>query len=231
MLHLLCLFDKSGIFGKDWADAGHMVTCVDWEADEGFRGGILYRRIDLRDRAALYTFLSERGRPDIVVSFPDCTNLAVSGAGHFANKREREPDFQEKAMHLFRTGEAVSDKYDIPSLTENPVSVAATMERPPEHYWHPYEFGGYLPENDVHPIWPEYIAPRDAYPKKTGAWLKNGCLMPPKRVVEVRPGYSDQHLKLGGKSKKTKDIRSMTPRGFSRAFFETMEPILNANPS
>ena len=33
-------------------------------------------------------------------------------------------------------------------------------------------------------------------------------------------GYSDQHKKLGGKSLKTKNIRSATPRGFAKAVFE-----------
>ena len=33
-------------------------------------------------------------------------------------------------------------------------------------------------------------------------------------------GYSDQHNKLGGKSLKTKNIRSATPRGFAQAVFE-----------
>jgi len=33
----------------------------------------------------------------------------------------------------------------------------------------------------------------------------------------VRDGYSDQFKKLGGKSLKTKNIRSATPRGFAKA--------------
>jgi hypothetical protein len=68
--------------------------------------------------------------------------------------------------------------------------------------------------------WPEIIAARDAYPKKTCLWTGGGFLLPPMKPVEVRPGYSDQHHKLGGKSIKTKNIRSATPRGFARAVFE-----------
>jgi len=44
--------------------------------------------------------------------------------------------------------------------------------------------------------------------------------MPPKRPTEKPDGYSQQHLKLGGKSQRTKDIRSATPRGFARAVYE-----------
>jgi len=199
-LHLLCLFDKSGIAGKDWADAGHTVTCIDWEADQGFCDGVNYLRMDLRQRQTLFDLL-DRSHPDCVISFPDCTDIAVSGAAHFERKRQTDPLFQNRAIELFKTGELVAKRYGIPSFTENPVSVAATMYRKPDCYFHPYEYGGYLPETDVHPIWPDYIAPRDAYPKKTGAWLLNGFEMPPKKPVAVPPGYSDQHKKLGGKGK------------------------------
>lgn len=44
--------------------------------------------------------------------------------------------------------------------------------------------------------------------------------MPDKKPVYVEEGYSLQHKKLGGKSAKTKQIRSETPRGFARAVFE-----------
>ena len=224
-LFLLCLFDKSGIFGKDWADAGHKVVCLDWEADEGFRDGILYKRHDLRDLESLFNDL-DASPPDVVVSFPDCTDLAVSGALHFKGKRKKDPNFQINAIELFKTGEKVSERYNIPSFTENPISVAATMYRKPDGYFHPYDYGGYLDAGDEHPAWPDYIAPRDAYPKNTSAWLLNGFELPARKPVVVGEGYSKQYKKLGGKSKKTKEIRSLTPRGFSKACFLHMEPVL-----
>ena len=49
--------------------------------------------------------------------------------------------------------------------------------------------------------------------------------MPDKKPVDVEPGYSDQHKKLGGKSLKTKNIRSATPRGFAQAVFESNQII------
>ena len=44
--------------------------------------------------------------------------------------------------------------------------------------------------------------------------------MPNKVAVEVGKGYSAQYKKLGGKSQRTKDIRSATPRGFAIAIYE-----------
>jgi len=82
---------------------------------------------------------------------------------------------------------------------ENPVSVISSMWRRPNFYFHPHEYGGYLPVNDVHPSYPEYIKPRDAYPKKTCIWSGNGFIEPPRNPVYCDTGYSDQHEKLGGK--------------------------------
>ena len=44
--------------------------------------------------------------------------------------------------------------------------------------------------------------------------------MPEKKPVPVDSGYSDQYKLLGGKSLKTKNIRSATPRGFAKAVCE-----------
>jgi hypothetical protein len=118
----------------------------------------------------------------------------------------------------------VGDIYRCPWGAENPVSVLSTIWRKSDYTFHPYEYGGYLTDDDRHPIYPDYIKPRDAYPKKTCIWGGNGFVMPGKKKVDVQPGYSDQHKKLGGKSIKTKNIRSATPRGFARAVF-----LANAN--
>ena len=75
-----------------------------------------------------------------------------------------------------------------------------------------------------HPRWPEYIAPRDAYKKKTCLWTGNDFVMPTKVAVDPEAyhgnGYSTSMMKLGGKSQRTKDIRSATPRGFAIAIHD-----------
>ena len=109
----------------------------------------------------------------------------------------------------------------IPYFIENPVSVLATKWRKPDYNFHPYEYGGYISDDQAeHPRWPEYIAARDAYPKKTCLWTGGGFNMPWTDPVAPEQGHSRQHLKLGGKSQRTKDIRSATPRGFATAVYE-----------
>ena len=151
--------------------------------------------------------------------FPECTHLAVSGAAHFASKRDANPFFQDEAMVLVKLTKLVGESYNCRWALENPVSVISTKWRKPDFSFHPFNYGRYLPDDDVHPTYPEYIKPRDAYPKKTCIWSGNGFVMPDKMSVPVRDGYSDQHKKLGGKSLKTKNIRSATPRGFAKAVF------------
>ena len=51
--------------------------------------------------------------------------------------------------------------------------------------------------------------------------------MPEKMPVICVDDYSDQHKKLGGKSLKTKNIRSATPRGFALAVFKENSNNLN----
>ena len=52
--------------------------------------------------------------------------------------------------------------------------------------------------------------------------------MPYKLSVSKDSQYSKQHLKLGGKSERTKNIRSQTPRGFSNAGFKANSASINA---
>ena len=167
----------------------------------------------------------------LVGSYPECTDMAVSGAAHFAKKRAINPSFQTDAAALAMLGSKVGELYEVPWYAENPVSVLATLWRKPDFSFHPYEYGGYLPINDSHPTYPEYIAARDAYPKKTCIWCGGGFVKPPVLPVRVDGGYSSQYRLLGGKSRKTKNIRSATPRGWSLAVYETFKIQVSSDAS
>lgn len=154
-----------------------------------------------------------------VAGFPPCTNLAVSGARHFESKREADPHFQAKAAIVAEQCKIIGELSGAPWIFENPISVLSSIMRKPDHIFHPYEYGGYLPEDDEHPLYPDYIAARDAYPKRTCLWSGGGFRMPEKKPVDVPEGYSTQYKSLGGRSLKTKNIRSATPRGFACAVY------------
>ncbi len=226
--YVISLYDYTGEALKPWAEAGYTCLAFDIQHDpdvhktELFKGGgsIHYQYADLHDfdthRKIFNTF---NGRKVAFgMAFPVCTDMAVSGAAHFAKKAEANPMFQDDAAkHAIDCAELFDD-LGCPYFVENPVSVLSTLWRKPDHTFHPYEYGGYIAKNAAqHPRWPDYIADRDAYPKKTCLWTGNGFVMPPKVPVEPETGHSRQHLKLGGKSAKTKNIRSATPRGFAIA--------------
>lgn len=220
------LYDFTGLMAQPWLDAGYECWLFDGQHEPGVKRegnlvkvGMWFHHDKIHQHAEDISEMVGDG-VRVVIGFPECTHLAVSGAAHFAKKRESDPEFQNKASDLAKMVELVGDAAGATWMAENPVSVLSTMWRKPNFSFHPYEYGAYLPEGDVHPTHPEYIMPRDAYPKKTCIWSGNGFVMPEKKPVECEPGFATQHLKLGGKSLKTKNIRSATPRGFAIAVYE-----------
>lgn len=221
--NVVSLFDESGNMGRPWAERGYRVFCFDILNEERTQrldggGEIIWVRADLDDPS--WHQVVQDILPVMMFSFSPCDDLAVSGSLHFAKKLAANPDCQKIATDRAKLVEKIAGKHCVPWMHENPVSVLSTTWRKADFYFHPSDYGGYLPESDVHPRWPQYIAPRDAYPKKTGIRCGNGFIIPEKRPVPRPDGYSAQHKKLGGKSAKTKQIRSETPRGFALAVCE-----------
>lgn len=213
------MFDGSGYAALPWAEMGHSVYCFNYDdADHGSYSECKVHHPNIHYvNVWIDSSFDFEVKPDFIMAFPPCTDLAVSGAAWFKAKRAINPDFQNIAVRTAKVAAELALKYSCPYFIENPVSVLSSMWRKPDYSFHPYEYGGYLPDDDTHPDFPDYIMPRDAYPKKTCLWTGGGFIMPPKIEVEVAPGYSLQHSKLGGKGKRTKVIRSLTPRGFAKA--------------
>jgi len=227
--YVLSLYDFTGEALVPWAEAGYSCIAFDIQHDNtvtdvfGSGGSIKYVKADLHDQSTLNRIAVQFQFEDVVfgMAFPVCTDMAVSGAAHFKRKAERDPEFQNKAVSYAKICAQMFNELGVPYFIENPVSVLATKWRKPDHSFHPYEYGGYIHDDHAeHPRWPDYIAAKDAYPKKTCLWTGNGFTMPWTDPVQPEQGHSRQHLKLGGKSMKTKNIRSATPRGFARAVYE-----------
>ena len=226
---VLSLYDFTGEALKPWAEAGYKCYAFDIQHDEytvevfASGGEIHYLQMDLWNMDNISRLQTWFDKENVVfgMAFPVCTDLAVSGAAHFARKAKADPEFQIKASNHARWCASLFEALDIPYFIENPVSRLATLWRKPDYSFHPYEYGEYIPDAEAeHPRWPDYIAAKDRYTKKTCLWTGGRFTMPPKRPTQKPDGYSQQHLKLGGKSQRTKDIRSATPRGFARAVFE-----------
>lgn len=70
---------------------------------------------------------------DLLIAFPPCTHLAVSGARWFKDKREE----QEQALTFVRSLMA----FPGPWALENPISVISSRIRKPDQIIQPWQFG------------------------------------------------------------------------------------------
>lgn len=227
---VLFLFNSSEYALRPWVDDGRFnVVTVDYddtdhsEAHRGPQGGDYWRfNIDLSLDTALADVLRALIKeglrmPSMVISFAPCTDLAVSGARHFASKLEKDPDCQKRALSQAQ----LASWFQCPYAVENPVSKLATLWRKPDFYWHPWEFSGYIRhEHGEHPEFPGIIPKHDLYNKRSCLWVGNGFILPQRwnygpPEKDANPGWE----KLGGKSARTKYIRSLTPRGFAEAVY------------
>ena len=94
---------------------------------------------------------------NMIIAFPPCTHLAVSGARYFEEKRK--DGRQQKAIDFFM---AIANAECDYIAIENPVSIMSTKWRKPDQYIQPYEFG-------------------HMEQKKTCLWLKN---LPPLKPTD-----------------------------------------------
>ena len=193
--NILSLFDFSGVWSQPYVDKGYAVT-----------------RLDIQTGGDVLTFdsnayLAEHGQPQGILAAPPCTDFASSGARWWADK-DKDGRTGE-ALRLIDATLAIVDVLQ-PAwwALENPVG-RLTRLRPQlgkPWYFQPWWYG-------------------DAYTKKTGLWgdfnrdMKRNEVEPIMYESNGKRG-SWQWAKLGGKSERTKRLRSQTPRGFALAFAE-----------
>jgi hypothetical protein len=220
----LFLFNSSEYATQPWQDIGVHCVSVDYNDTDHSNHRLahestpLHTRLDLdlsqpQARRAVNLRLANRGmQAAMVISFAPCTDLAVSGAAHFARKRAVDPLFQEKAADMA----VLAAEFGVPFCVENPISVLSTLWRKPDMIWHPCDFAGYCPEGP-HPEAPDIYPERDRYNKRTCIWTGHGFKLPLCKHLDPSNHTNPGHQKLGGKSARTKHLRSLTPRGFSEA--------------
>ncbi|HDY68746.1 hypothetical protein LCGC14_1644260 [marine sediment metagenome] len=126
---------------------------------------------------------------DMLIGFPPCTHLAVSGARWFLEKRL--DGSQEKGIDLFM----LLASTDISQIAiENPVGIMSTEWRKPDQYIQPWQFG-------------------HGETKKTCLWLKGLPLLRPTNIVEGR----ESRIHKMPPSKDRGKLRSITYKGFAEA--------------
>lgn len=206
MIVISC-FDYSTTMVKPWAEAGYTCYCVDTQHPEGEtrEGNIIKVGADILD------WVPPRGEIVFAAFFPPCTDVAVSGARWF---KDKGIGALWRSLRLFDVSVKLAEWTGAPYIIENPVCTVSSYWRKPDYTFNPCDYGDYL------------TPPGDAYTKKTCLWTGGGFVMPDKKpVVPERVCSQGSWLQtLGGKSERTKNLRSKTPMGFALAVFEANQP-------
>jgi hypothetical protein len=166
----------------------------------------------LENEHGLFVRPIDRPNWDLMIAFPPCTDLAVSGAKHFAAKRA--DGRQQKSIDFFMS----LVNAQIPRIAiENPVGIMSTVYRKPDCIIQPYQHG-------------------HEATKTTCLWLKGLPPITPTNLV----GKGERHVTKSGKSlplwyhkaagKKDRwRIRSQTFSGIAQAMAtQWSEYILNS---
>lgn len=214
MKTILSLFDYSGRWSRPYRLAGYRTVLVDIKHCGESQDAIL--RADGPSRHGSLICLDDPVEPGMgalwyhgpyhgIIAAPPCTDFAVSGAQYWPAK---DADGRTAAsVALVRAVLEIIRTYQ-PAwwALENPVGRLNRL----------------IPE--LEPFGPWYFQPHwygDPWTKKTGLWGTFNRDLPRRDVEPIR--YNSQGSwtqSLGGKSERTKELRSMTPEGFARAFFQ-----------
>lgn len=145
---------------------------------------------------------------DMLIAFPPCTHLAVSGARHFEQKIK--DGRQQQGIDFFM--EMINAPID-KICVENPIGIMSTKYRKPSQIIQPYMFG-------------------DKAQKSTCLWLKNLPLLVPTNIVEKgefiefiskkgvkkrQPKWYFDALKNSKNASERSKLRSKTFKGIAKA--------------
>lgn len=161
--------------------------------------GYEVRIIDLSSGQDIRRFCPPKEKVHGILAAPPCDDLARSGARWWKDKGEGALDLALSYCDACLRFVALCE----PEwwALENPVGRLKHFYGKPKLIFHPYEFG-------------------DPYTKQTCLWGRFN--LPAREEVEpIRSCEQGSWLqRLGGKSERTKRLRSTTPSGFARAFFD-----------
>jgi hypothetical protein len=190
---VLSLCDRTGSWSRPYAEAGYRVVTVDMQpAAEAHPNREHWQRsVRLLERPSF--------RVHGILAAPPCTMFANSGARWERTEEEMNEAVAVVDACLRLVAVCAPDWWAL----ENPNGKLVRWLGPPAYRFHPSDFVG----------WPEGAA--DRYTKQTCLW---GQFSPP----EKRPGNPTDGSKLWRlpPSPERANLRSVTPAGFARAFFE-----------
>lgn len=195
---VLSLYDFTGNMVQPWAEDGYTCVCVDIRHQ-----GIVKKENVYYVGKDLMTWMPPLSTYKIVFAFPPCTHLAVSGARWF---KKKGLDGLIEALQLFNRAIKIAQWSKAAYMIENPVSMISSYYRQPDYRFDPCDYAGYEGGEE------------DIYTKHTCLWTGGGFIMPEPKFKLAELGSKMHYV---GPGEERGYIRSVTPKGFARAVFES----------
>ena len=216
---ILSLFDRTGNWSKPYAEAGYEVYTIDIEAAASERFNHIQidvletveRQEEWEDEPTEMSALEALVKELVfdcgvdvagVLAACPCDHFAGAGARWFKGKdADGRTDLMLELVDI--TLAAIDFLQPEFWVIENPKGRINTLrpELGEPTYFEPHHFG--------HP-----------YSKETGLWGSYNRDLPTNHVEPVPMSENPIWAKLGGKSARTKALRSITPMGMAQAFYE-----------
>ena len=211
-MNILCACEESQAVTKEFRRLGHkafscdIVECSGGHPEWHIQQDVLpllkpdwIHRYSDEPSALGFEFFTEDGRLhfipgkwDMIIAFPPCTDLAVSGARHF--KAKQADGRQQRSIEFFMA----FTQADCPRIAiENPIGIMSTKYRKPDQIIQPWQFG-------------------HGETKATCLWLKG---LPPLQHTQVVDGREQRIWRMPPGPERAK-LRSKTYPGVAKAMAE-----------
>lgn len=211
---VISLFDRSGNWSRPWLEAGYIVYQIDIQNEVSV--DILkwdYKHIP-------------QNRVYLILAAVPCTDFAYSGSEWFPLK-DRNGATKKSCALVKKTMEIINYFSPVVWCIENPRGRIRQLN--PEigysvSQFHPWQYAGYNNCSD-----------KDRYPKETWLYGKykipytKPCQMLDKyKKVKWKDEFISEYTPIG--SQELKNLRSVTPIGFSKAFYQANEQVFLGSP-
>lgn len=201
---VVCLCDITGHFAEPWVEFGYSALLVDPQHTDTGEGPWFKFPGTIEDAMPVIDLLIQADAISFVMGFPPCTDVAVSGARWWEEKRLADPYFQARAAIVAQQCKTIGQLSGAPWAFENPVSAFSSIFGAPNYSFDPFHYAALCHE--------------DQYTKQTCLWTGGGFKMPvPREIGSV--GMPDDRIFKAPPSEDRANFRSATPRGFARACF------------
>lgn len=203
---VISLCDLTGNMVAPWVDHGYAALLVDPQhGTTSLTENVLKIAGTILEAADVIGHLIRTMDVRMVFGFPPCTDVAVSGTRHWAEKRAKDQFFQAKAAIVAEQCRMVGILSGAPWMFENPVSAFSSIFGKPTYTFHPSDFAGYNIS--------------DNYTKRTCLWTGNRFVMPqPFRTPDL-PEPDKRFIHWMANTPDRANKRSVTPKGFAMAVY------------